>query len=67
MTMKVWEVIDLLLEKGWHYVGTKGDHHKFYKAGVRRPIIIAGKRNDDLAEGTLKSILREAGITGIKR
>ena len=62
MTMKVWEVIDLLLEKEWYYVGTKGDHHKFYKAGARRPIIIAGKRNDDLAEGTLKSILREAGI-----
>lgn len=60
--MKVWEVIDLLLEKEWRYVGTKGDHHKFYKAGARRPIIIAGKRNDDLAEGTLKSILREAGI-----
>ena len=24
--------------------------------------IVAGKRNDDLAEGTLQSILREAGL-----
>lgn len=59
---KVWEVIALLEDKGWRYTSTKGDHHKFYKPGARRPIIIAGKRNDDLAEGTLKSILREAGI-----
>lgn len=62
MTKKVWEVIDLLEEKGWRYIGTRGDHHKFYKPGARRPIIVAGKRNDDLAEGTLKSIMREADI-----
>ena len=42
MTRKVKEVIDLLEAEGWHYVHTKGDHHKFYKPGARRPIIIAG-------------------------
>ncbi len=62
MTKKVKEVIRLLEENGWHYVGTNGDHHKFYKAGARRPIIVAGKAGDDLAEGTLGSILREAGL-----
>lgn len=62
MTKKVYEVIDLLEAEGWHYIGTKGDHHKFFKKGARRPIIVAGKRNDDLAEGTLKSIFREAGL-----
>ena len=62
MTMKVKQVIGLLEEQGWQYIGTRGDHHKFYKKGARRPIIIAGKRNDDLAEGTLQSILREAGL-----
>lgn len=59
---KVKEVIDLLEAEGWHYINTRGDHHKFYKPGARRPIIIAGKRNDDIAEGTLQSILREAGL-----
>ncbi|MBQ6298750.1 MAG: type II toxin-antitoxin system HicA family toxin [Bacteroidales bacterium] len=39
-----------------------GDHHKFYKRVAKRPIIIAGKANDDLAEGTLQSIFREAGL-----
>jgi len=62
MTMKVKQVIDLLEANGWRYIGTKGDHHKFYKVGARRPIIVAGKRNDVLAEGTLKSILRESGL-----
>ena len=62
MTKKVKEVIDLLEADGWHYIKTRGDHHKFFKPGAKRPIIVAGKRNDDLAEGTLKSILREAGL-----
>lgn len=62
MKMKVKQVIDLLEANGWHYHKTKGDHHKFYKQGARRPIIVAGKSSDDLAEGTLHSILREARI-----
>lgn len=62
MTKKVKEVIRMLEKNGWYYIGTKGDHHKFYKKGARRPIIIAGKANDDLAEGTLRSIFREAGL-----
>ena len=62
MTRKVREVIDLLEANGWKYVKTKGDHHNFYKPGAKRPIIIAGKANDDLAEGTYHSILRSAGL-----
>lgn len=62
MTKKVKEVIDLLEAEGWHYLSTKGDHHKFYKPGARRPIIVAGKGSDVLAEGTYQSILREAGL-----
>ena len=56
------EIIALLEANGWKYVGTKGDHRKFYKDGARRPIIVAGKMSDDLPEGTLSSIIREAGI-----
>ena len=62
MMKTVKQVIDLLEENGWQYISTKGDHHKFYKPGARRPIIVAGKRNDNLAEGTLLSIVRESGI-----
>jgi predicted RNA binding protein YcfA (HicA-like mRNA interferase family) len=62
MTKKVKEIIDLLEANGWHYLGTKGDHHEFMKEGARRPVIVAGKRNQDMAEGTFNAILREAGL-----
>ena len=62
MKKTVREVIELLEANGWTYIGTRGDHHKFFKKGARRPIIIAGKRNSDLAEGALQSILREAKL-----
>ena len=62
MTKKVREVIELLEENGWVYIKTKGDHHNFYKLGAKRPIIIAGKASDDIAEGTYHSILRSAGL-----
>ena len=55
-------MIELLEKNEWVYIKTKGDHHKFYKPGAKRPIIIAGKANDDLAEGTYHSILRSAGL-----
>lgn len=67
MTRKVYEVCELLEANGWTYTSTKGDHHKFYKPGARRPIIIAGNRNDDLANGTYNSILREAGLKKIEK
>lgn len=62
MRKSVDEVMSLLEKNGWNYVWTKGDHHKFYKPGARRPIIAAGAPKDDLPEGTLGSILREAGL-----
>ena len=62
MKRTVKDVIGLLERDGWHYIGTRGDHHKYYKQGARRPIIVPGNRNDELAEGTLHSILREAGL-----
>lgn len=62
MTKKVKEVVHLLEMNGWRYIGTRGDHHKYYKEGARRPIIVPGRPNDDLKEGTYYSILKEAGL-----
>ena len=62
MTKKVKEVIALLEENEWEHVRTRGDHRIFYRKGARRPIVIPGGLNDDLKEGTLNSILREAGL-----
>ncbi len=62
MTKKVKQVIELLEEHGWTHVRTKGDHRAFQKEGAPRPIIVPGALNDDLPIGTLKSIMREAGL-----
>ena len=41
----------------------RGDHRIFRKDGEPRPIPVPGGLNDDLAIGTLKSILKQAGIS----
>lgn len=62
MTKKVKEVIDLLEENGFEFVRMKGDHRMYRKQGARRTIVVPGNLNDDLATGTLGSILKEAGL-----
>lgn len=62
MTVRVREVADLIVQNGWKLVRIRGDHRVYYKEGARRPIVIPGNLNDDLAIGTLKSILRESGL-----
>lgn len=62
MTKKVKEVSDLLEQNGWRLVRIKGDHRIYYRDGAKRPIVVPGNMNDDLAIGTLKSILKEAGL-----
>lgn len=62
MAQKVKQVIDLLEENGWRCVRMKGDHRMYQKEGDRRPIVVPGNLNDDMAVGTLNSILRESGL-----
>ena len=52
-------MIALLEKNGWVYARTKGDHIIYRKEGEPRPIPIPGKLNDDLATGTLSSILHK--------
>ncbi|MBR3406465.1 MAG: type II toxin-antitoxin system HicA family toxin [Bacteroidales bacterium] len=61
-TTKNYELVELLKQNGWKHVRPRGDHHIFKKEGATRPIVVPGNRNDDLAEGTLNSILRAAGL-----
>ena len=62
MTKTVREIKCLLEENGWVHVRTKGDHFIYKKEGEKRPIVIPGKDNDELRDGTLGSILRQAGL-----
>jgi predicted RNA binding protein YcfA (HicA-like mRNA interferase family) len=60
--MKVKEVIKMIERNGWYLARTKGSHgqYKHYlKSGL---VTIAGKPSDDLAPGTLSSILKQSGL-----
>jgi len=60
--MKVREVMKILESDGWSLVTVKGSHMQYkhpYKPGR---VTLAGKRNDDLAPGTLNSILKQAKL-----
>lgn len=62
-TKKVKTVKTLLEANGWTLSRVRGDHAIYRKEGAPRSIPVPGNDNDDLAIGTLKSILRQAGLT----
>jgi len=60
--IKVKDVIPLLEAEGWFLVATRGSHRQ-YKHPVRPGrVTVAGKPSDDLAPGTLNSILKQSGL-----
>lgn len=64
--MKVRDLIKLLQKHGWYEVRQRGSHKQFKYPEKPGIITIAGKPNDDIALGTLNSILKHAGPKGGK-
>ncbi|MDN5347460.1 MAG: hypothetical protein PWP65_1024 [Clostridia bacterium] len=60
--MKVREVIKLIEEDGWFMVRQRGSHRQFKHPTKPGRVTIAGNLGDDLAPGTLNSILKQAGL-----
>jgi predicted RNA binding protein YcfA (HicA-like mRNA interferase family) len=60
--MKVSEVLRLLHEDGWYLVATRGSHRQFKHQNKSGRVTVSGKPRDDLAPGTLSSILKQAGL-----
>ena len=60
--MKVRTVIKMIEEDGWFIVRTKGSHRQFKHKDKPGLVTIAGKLSDELAPGTLNSVLRQAGL-----
>ena len=60
--MKVRDAVRMLLAEGWFEARTRGSHRQFKhreKAGL---VTVPGRSNDDLAQETLRSILKQAGL-----
>ena len=60
--MKVKEVIRMIEADGWKMVRMKGSHRQFKNPNKNGLVTIAGKPIDDLAPGTLNSIIKQAGL-----
>jgi predicted RNA binding protein YcfA (HicA-like mRNA interferase family) len=60
--MKVREVIRLIEDDGWLHIATRVSHRQFKHPTKPGRVTIAGKPSDDLARGTERSIMRQAGL-----
>jgi len=57
--VKVREAIKLIQANGWYLAATKGSHRQYKHQDKPGRVTIA---SDDLAPGTLNSILKQAGL-----
>jgi predicted RNA binding protein YcfA (HicA-like mRNA interferase family) len=60
--MKVSEVLRLLHDDGWYLAVTRGSHRQFKHRIRPGRVTVPGKPGDDLAPGTLSSILKQSGL-----
>jgi predicted RNA binding protein YcfA (HicA-like mRNA interferase family) len=60
--MRVRQVIKLIARDGWRLVRTRGSHRQYkhpHKPGL---VTVPGRPGDELATGTLDSILKQARL-----
>lgn len=60
---KVREAIRMVRADGWMLVRTRGSHRHYRHPGKPGTVTIAGGMSKDLAPGTWRSILKQAGLT----
>ncbi len=60
--MKVSEILAKLKADGWYLAATRGSHRQFKHPVKSGRVTVPGKPSDDLAPGTLNSILKQAQL-----
>jgi predicted RNA binding protein YcfA (HicA-like mRNA interferase family) len=60
--MKVREILRMLQDDGWFLAATRGSHRQFKHPSKPGRVTVPGKPSDDLASGTLNSILKQSGL-----
>jgi predicted RNA binding protein YcfA (HicA-like mRNA interferase family) len=61
--VKIRDVIYVMEADGWQQVRQRGSHRQFKHPSKPGLVTIAGKPGDDLAPGTLNSVLKQAGLS----
>lgn len=64
--MKVRDVIKLIEAEGWYLIVTKGSHRQYKHAQKTGRVTIAGHPSDEMAPGTLNSVLKQAQLKNTK-
>jgi predicted RNA binding protein YcfA (HicA-like mRNA interferase family) len=60
--MKVKDIVKLIEQDGWFQVAQRGSHRQFKHSTKSGRVTIAGKSSNDIPQGTLNSILKQAGL-----
>jgi predicted RNA binding protein YcfA (HicA-like mRNA interferase family) len=60
--MKIRDVIKLIEADGWYVVATRGSHRQYKHPTKPGRVTIAGHPGDELAPGTLNSVLKQAQL-----
>jgi predicted RNA binding protein YcfA (HicA-like mRNA interferase family) len=60
--MKIRELLRMLDDDGWYLARTRGSHRQYKHPTKPGLVTVAGKPGDDVAPGTLNSILKQAGL-----
>jgi predicted RNA binding protein YcfA (HicA-like mRNA interferase family) len=60
--MKIRDVIRLIEADGWYVVATRGSHRQYKHPNKPGRVTIAGHPGDELAPGTLHSVLKQAQL-----
>ncbi len=58
----VRDLLKLLAADGWYLVRTRGSHRQLKHPTKPGLVTLAGNPGDDLAPGTLNSVLKQAGL-----
>lgn len=60
--VKVRDVLKMLNDDGWRLARQRGSHRQLKHPSKGGLVTVAGKLSDELAPGTLNSILKQAGL-----
>jgi predicted RNA binding protein YcfA (HicA-like mRNA interferase family) len=60
--MNIRDVLRRLEQDGWYLVRVRGSHRQYKHPTKPGLVTVAGKPSEDLAPGTLNSILKQAGL-----
>ena len=60
--MKVRDLIKKVEEEGWRYMYSVGSHKHFKHPTLAGKVTIPGHPGDDVTPGTLRSVLKQAGL-----